>query len=65
MRIGEYQLKKRFKTLKTGQLKRAAGSQAPCTFKYATLRTEERRDTVTLKKPNAVQHNIHKCTFKA
>lgn len=36
----------------------AAGSQAMCTFKYATLWTGG--DTVTLKK-----HNIHKFTFKA
>lgn len=42
--------KQRLKTLKSRQLERAAGSQAACTFKYATLRTGETDDTVTLKK---------------
>lgn len=31
---------------------RAACSQVACTFKYATLRTRETHDTVTLKKQN-------------
>lgn len=41
---------KMLKTLKSRQLERAAGSQAACTFKYATLWTGETDDTVTLKK---------------
>lgn len=41
---------KMLKTLKSRQLERAASSQATCTFKYATLRTGETDDTVTLKK---------------
>lgn len=34
-----------------GGLERAAGSRAVCTFKYATLRTRDMDDTVTLKRP--------------
>lgn len=44
----EYNKKKRFKTLKSRQLERAAGSQAVCTFKYATLRTRETRMILSL-----------------